>query len=178
MAGLRFLCAPEFVQISARERSTNLNNKANMVSKQTIFRIDGLLFVGVLSILSCTEDNIVNLSSGGKFQIINVDTKDTINVKGEGLTSYYGYVSSIQVKVGEYVKLDFIPDEEYKDFKHKVTYQANDGMNMTREGKTFDYEYIIPRTAIGNDTIDMIATCTEDNVISTASGKVVLRVTE
>lgn len=151
-----------------------------MLSKLTIFRKTGLLFVVAASMLSCTKEqhNIVNLSSGGKFQVINVDAKDTINVRGEGLTSYYGYVSSMQVKVGERVKLDFIPDEDFKDYKHRVTYKANDGMEMAREGKTFDYEYTIPRTAIGNDTIDMIATCIEENVISTSSGKVVLKVTE
>ena len=151
-----------------------------MILKLTILRKAGLLFVVAALFFSCTkvQHNIVNLSSGGRFQIINVDTKDTVYHRGEGLTSYYGYVSSMQVKVGERVKLDFIPDEDFKDYKHRVTYKANDGMEMAREGKTFDYEYTIPRTAIGNDTIDMIATCVEDNVISTSSGKVVLKVTE
>ena len=133
------------------------------------------------SMLSCTQTQTthMNLSSGGRFQVINVDTNDTVSFRGEGLTgSNYSSIMSMQIKVGERIKLDFIPDEEYKAYTHRVAYHANDGMDMVREGKTFDYGYTIPRSAIGNDTIDMLASCTEENVISSSSGKVVLRVTE
>ena len=131
------------------------------------------LFIG------CTEkiemETIIAPGVGGKFQLVNKDTRDTLIVGGDGIVLGSG-TKFFSARIGECLKLDFTPNKTYSKYNFKVTYLLEDSTEIIRESNNFAYEYVLPRASLGIHTIEFSAASTEQ--IITSYAKVYLEVKE
>ena len=133
----------------------------------------------VYMFVGCTEkiemETIMAPGVGGKFQLVNKDTRDTLIVGGDGIV-LGSSTKTFYARIGECLKLDFTPNEKYSKYNFRVTYLLEDSTKIMRESNNFAYEYVLPRASLGIHTIEFSAASIEQ--IITSYAKVYLEVKE
>ncbi len=150
--------------------------------KRTTLLLIALLVCCISSVsmfVGCSEkiemETIMAPGVGGKFLLVNKDTRDTLIVGGDGLV-LGSSTKTFYARIGECLKLDYTPSEKYSKYNFKVRYFLEDSTEIIRESNNYTYEYFLSKAALGIHTIEFSAVSTEQ--IITSYAKVYLEVKE
>lgn len=113
---------------------------------------------------------IQDVGGAGDFKVINVSTKDTLNLYGD---TYIGATPKLYVQNNHVIKIVFLQSEKYSRYTFETIFKLHDGTWITNRS---EYEYTIQDTEIGDYEVSLSANAKEQTI--SASGIFILRVVE
>ena len=136
-----------------------------------------MTFMG--GILSCSDDDVSieshqDICGAGHFYAINVTAKDTVETAlGLNLDSDY---KTINARIGDGIKLMFVPKSIYNRFSFIVTYNIFGNEIEVKNKNEYAYTFTLTGMNSGRFFISMNAASTEQQI--TSSGKVAIHINE